>query len=412
MDAIYGIVDQGLLSLTNLGIGLFLINYTTKENYGLYGIGFVVVLFFIGVANGLITIQMTVLAPEKGAREGGIDSYCLSMLLGQYYIFVPIWIACQLLAYFFYCIGILNADGFLYEVVISISTMAVLFHEFIRRYYFLKGNPYRVLFIDIANIVFILFALYLIIMLEYEKLHILTIAIFGGGALVAGVTGLISSKLVGLLSVKEVFVSLKEAWRNGRWALGGDLITWGQSQGYVLLLSILATVESVAEANAARLFFAPVNVISASFNRVFMPRLVTLKIQQNHAAVRSMARKMLAVVIVSIGIVVLGVLIMEDFIFELALTEDYSGIGNLVIAWAVVVLFVAIRSYTLTLMQVYKKFRDITLCNSITSVLTLLLGAALIQAFGVLGSIIALAAGEILLALLLWRRFRTIKLGL
>ena len=409
IDALYGILDQGLLSLTNLGIGLFLINYSTKENYGLYGIGFAIVLFFVSVENGLIATQMTVLAPEKAEREGGIDLYCLSMLYGQYYIFIPIWIICQILAYILYYLNILNPDVFLYQIVISITVMTVLFHEFMRRYFFLKFNPRRVLMIDLVNIFFIVSALIITAKWNYEKPHILAIAIYGGGAIVAGMIGLLSSGLVGFVSKTKVLTSLKEAWRNGCWALGGVVVTWMQLQGYVLLLSILATAEAVAEANAARLFLAPVNVISAGFIRVFMPKLLHLKNQQNHAAVRNMARKILAVVITTIGIVVLGVVLMEDIIIKFAFTEDYSNISTFVIAWAVVVLFVAIRTNTSILLQVYNKFKDITLCNTVTTTITLLLGIVLIHYFSVLGSISALAVGEILLSLLLWRRFLLVK---
>lgn len=409
IDAVYGILDQGLLSLTNLGIGLFLINFTTKESYGLYGIGFAIVLFFVGVSNGVITTQMTVLAPAKEKREGGIDLYCLSMLYGQYYIFIPIWMFSQFIAYLLYYLNVVNWDIFLYQIVTSITVMTALFHEFMRRYYFLKFNTRRVLMIDLVNIFFIVLTLYMTTMWDFEKPYILAMAIFGGGAMVAGMTGLMSSRLIGYVSVAEVLASLKEAWGNGRWALGGVVVTWGQSQGYVLLLSILATAESVAEANAARLFLAPVNVISSSFIRVFMPRLVHLKNQQNHAAVRNMARKILAVVIATIGIVVLGVILMEDFIIRFAFTDDYNDIGIFVIAWAVVVLFFAISSNASILLQVYSKFKDITLCNTVTTVITLLLGIALIQSFGVLGSISALAIGEMLLAFILWIRFQSIK---
>jgi O-antigen/teichoic acid export membrane protein len=409
IDALCGIIDQGLLSLANLGIGLFLINHTTKENYGLYGIGFAIVLFFVSVQNGLITTQMTILAPEKTEREGGIDLYCLSMLYGQYFIFIPIWIFFQIVAYNLYNLDIVGSDVFLYQMVISITIMSVLFHEFMRRYFFLKFNPRRVLMIDLVNVFFIALTLYMTTRWDYEKPHILALAIFGGGAMVAGMIGLLSSGLVGFVSKTKMLESLKEAWGNGRWALGGVVVTWGQSQGYVLLLSILATAEAVAEANAARLFLAPVNVISAGFIRVFMPKLVHLKNQQNHTAVKNMARKILAVVIASIFILVLGVIILEDYIIEFAFTDDYSNIGTYVIAWAVVVLFVAIRFNTSTLLQVYSKFKDITLCNTVTTAITLLLGIVLIHYFSVLGSIAALAVGEILLSILLWRKFLLVK---
>jgi O-antigen/teichoic acid export membrane protein len=100
---------------------------------------------------------------------------------------------------------------------------------------------------------------------------------------------------------------------------------------------------------------------------------------------------------------------MEDYIIKFAFTDDYSDIGIFVIAWAVVVLFVAISSNASILLQVYSKFKDITLCSTVTTVITLLLGIALIHYFNVLGSIIALAVGEILLSILLWRRFLLVK---
>ena len=86
-DALYGIIDQGLISLSNLGIGFLLIKLTSKESYGLYGIGFAAILLCVGVANALVTTQMTVFAPEKPDKV----KYCCTMLLGQYFIFVPLW---------------------------------------------------------------------------------------------------------------------------------------------------------------------------------------------------------------------------------------------------------------------------------------------------------------------------------
>jgi hypothetical protein len=54
-DAISGIFDQGLIRLSNPSIGFLLIKLTSKENFGLYGIGFAAILLCVGVANALIT---------------------------------------------------------------------------------------------------------------------------------------------------------------------------------------------------------------------------------------------------------------------------------------------------------------------------------------------------------------------
>src|SRR5690606_26184457 len=67
----------------------------------------------------------------------------------------------------------------------------------------------------------------------------------------------------------------------GKWALGGVLVSWAQNQGYVLILALVKNSALVAEANAARLFLAPIGVVSTSISKVIMPKLVQLKINNN-----------------------------------------------------------------------------------------------------------------------------------
>ena len=86
-DVVYGFADQALLSLTNFMLGIFLVKHVTKEEYGLYVIGNAIVLFVVGLANGLITTQMTVLAPSKNESEK--DVYCANMLHAQNLILLP-----------------------------------------------------------------------------------------------------------------------------------------------------------------------------------------------------------------------------------------------------------------------------------------------------------------------------------
>ena len=76
-DAIWGISDQALQSLTNLLSGVFLIRFASKEEYGLYGLGFAVSLLCVGICNALVMTQMTVIAPTKAPELR--DTYCGSM---------------------------------------------------------------------------------------------------------------------------------------------------------------------------------------------------------------------------------------------------------------------------------------------------------------------------------------------
>lgn len=51
-----GVVDQGVISLANLLIGLLLINFVSKADYGTYVIANSVILLLVGLSNGLINV--------------------------------------------------------------------------------------------------------------------------------------------------------------------------------------------------------------------------------------------------------------------------------------------------------------------------------------------------------------------
>jgi O-antigen/teichoic acid export membrane protein len=404
-DALYGIFDQGLISLSNLGIGFLLIKLTSKENYGLYGIGFAAILLCVGVANALVTTQMTVFAPEKPDKI----KYCCTMLLGQYFIFIPLWIIFAVFSFAVFYLKIITADLFTYALVLSATVMTAIFHEFMRRYFYIDLKPYRVLQIDIVNVIVIFGSLILMVIYKLNVSHISAVIIYGAAALMAGLTGLMLSKLLQKLKLTEIINSIKEAWHHGLWALGGVIVTWLQSQSYVALLSILATTASIAEANAARLFLAPVSIISSSLAQVFIPRLAILRNAGEHDAITRLTQRILLLIMAVICLVVLITFLIKDYILGRFFPKEYANIGPLVLLWALVFVAQAICSNASILLQIYKKFKAITVCNFYTAIATALMTWFLIKLNGIDGSIQAMALGQLLLALLLWRAFHAYK---
>ncbi len=404
-DALYGIIDQGLISLSNLGIGFLLIKLTSKESYGLYGIGFAAILLCVGVANALVTTQMTVFAPEKPDKI----KYCCTMLLGQYFIFVPLWMIFAAIIFAGFYLNLITEDVLTYALVLSGTVMAAIFHEFMRRYFYIALKPYRVLQIDIIFVTVVFISLFLAVIYNLNISHITAIIIYGAAALTAGLTGLMLAKLLQKVKLAEITGNIKEAWGHGQWALGGVIVTWLQSQGYVGLLSILATTSSIAEANAARLLLAPVGVISSSLGQVFIPRLAILRNEGKKHDVIAMAQKILFVIMTVISLIVLTVYVLKDYVISTFFPKEYANIETLVFWWALVYLALAVRSNNSILLQIYKEFRIITICNFFTAILTLVLGYFFININGVYGSIQALVFGELLLALLLSRAFHAYR---
>jgi O-antigen/teichoic acid export membrane protein len=384
-----------------------LINFTSKENYGLYGLGFAAVLLSVGVANALITTQMTVIVPEKKAEDA--DGYCFSMLLGQYHIFIPLWVV--------YTLGVLALFGsepsvgsnLEYFLVLGCTILAALFHGFMRRYFYIKSTPLKVLEIDFLHLVTVLIGIVVCVGMDIERLHIAVMALYGLGALIAALAGFSRSSLPQKIRYSGVLQSVSEAWQQGRWALGGVFVTWLQSQGYVFLLAFMASTAAVAEANAAKLFIAPVGVISGGLAHVYMPKLAFLRTEGKRDDILVQARKILGVVLFSIVLLAVGILAIKDVVLEFVYSGKYDGIAPYIFAWIVVFSIQAFRSNNSMLLQVYRNFDSITKYNTLTAVVSLSLCVLMIQAWGVIGSIYSIAIGECLLAYFLWRKFSAVK---
>ena len=106
-------------------------------------------------------------------------------------------------------------------------------------------------------------------------------------------------------------------------------------------------------------------------------------------------------------IIVLAIYMSKDFIIANFYPKEYGEIGSLVFLWAFYYLALAVRGNATILLQIYKKFKIITLFNLLTAIFTIILGYIFIVVNGVLGSIQSLVLGELVLALLLWRAFNS-----
>jgi O-antigen/teichoic acid export membrane protein len=204
-------------------------------------------------------------------------------------------------------------------------------------------------------------------------------------------------------------VALAEAWQYGRWSLGGVSITWIQSQSYAYFLAVLSGTSSVAEANAARLLFAPASIIATSMMNVFMPRMVRLKTAGNLSAAVKLGRKALLFLLAVTAFYAGAVLICSDWLITTVFTKQYSTINVYIVTWMIVILLQAVRANSSALLQIVREFKAIMLANAASALVVIATTSYLINTYGAVGSIAALAIGEAVLAALLWRIFHRVR---
>lgn len=142
------VADQALLSAVNFAIGMYFVHFSTKDEYGLYAISYGIITLMISFAGALIMTPMTVSYADKPKEQR--ESYCASMLMGQYGIFLPAIGLVLLIITFLYRASVLQLDTTRLATVIGIAAAGGMLWEFSRRYYYLRLKPATVLRWDIC----------------------------------------------------------------------------------------------------------------------------------------------------------------------------------------------------------------------------------------------------------------------
>ena len=405
MGTLWGIGDQALQSITNLLTGLFLIHFASKEEYGLYGVGFSLALLAVGIANALVMTQMTVIAPSK-PREVR-TAYCGSMFFA---LLVGLGIAVSFVAgMFFFAAEYVPTQYRTLAIVLCLSFPGIVLIEYVRRYLYLMFAPKHAFMMGLVFSIIYLGTLALFYLAGLKQLHLL---VLGANGVIAFVIAVLLVTYYIRFPLRQSFRlmvgSIRESRCQGGWALGGVLVTSLQSQGYVYLLASFQGAVAVAEANAARLILAPIGLISTSLGRVFMPRMAYFRANQKDDRVIDLAMKVLFFLLLCIAAYMTLVFLYKDWLISFFFSE-YDSVGWLLFVWAVCITCGAVRFVPGQLLQVYRQFRAITVLNAFTAVLVIALSAMAAAYNGISGVILSLALGELLLAVLLWREFQRVR---
>ena len=406
-NLLLSVLDQGVVSATNFGVALLLVYLAPKESYGLYALGFGLITLVTSIGHALVVTPMTVNAPRL--EVGAQDAYCKSLLASEALAAFLIAGLVGTVVGVAMLTGLVELDDGLFWTAIAFAGAGVLLHEFFRRFFFLKGNARNVLIMDFALGLGFLSALAVGGVSGLERMHTWAIVFYGTSAGLIALFVARTGALPAFAGWSQSRRNLLEAWTDGRWALAGVTVTWVQSQAYAYVLAVMLGTASLAEANAARLLFAPVAMLGTGLMNAVMPESVKRKARGDGPGAERVARRMLAVLLLLTGLYTVAVAGGQRALVGWVLPEDYAGVGPYVLTWAAVVLLQAVRANSSMLLQVFRQFRAITVANAWTALLVVVLTPGLIHFYGVGGGISALGVGELALGLLLWRAFSHVR---
>lgn len=398
------VLNQVVSSGANFLLGIYLVHTIAPAAFGLYGIGFAIIIFYAGIGKALFLTQMAVNAADRPVVER--DAYTARVL-------VSVTVFCMVT---FAVIAILVAalsgwSSWVAEYAafcVAVAAASCAFHlkDYFVSQAFVVQRESRALAVNVAVAVVLAGLLWL--RHRYADTAALTaagaLAIYAGsnfgGALFGGV--LMRPPLQALRGA-DMRGEVREGWLNGRW----DLITHGiytlRTQAHTMVAAVLVGPQGVGFLNAARLLITPVALLIMAAGQIMLPRLAEMRQRGRRVLLGGGALTTLGLLAISAPYAT-AVAVYAEPVAELVLGPQYEGVYPLVIAWCLFLVVSTASEGGSLLVRAAKMFKWLTWINAISALAVLAVMPVLTWGFGLQGTLYGLILAELILAVAIWRR--------
>lgn len=404
------ILNQIISSGTNLVLGIYLARVLTHSEFGLYGIGFAIVLLYSSIGNALFLTQMVIHVPDK-APEDRMPYAARMFILLVFFSLLTIFVVVLILFLDSIWSQLLNKYT---NFCIAATALSIpyLIKDFLVRHSYTLHKEVWALVINIF-IAVTLFALLFLQQQLPEKIDSVSVQwIYAVSNMTGVVIGLTLSRLpIFSLRLREITYDAREAWVGGGWALGGSLVFWLQSQAYVYITAYFLGSAGVGHANAARLLITPVLFVITAITQMAMPRLAELRTTNPRKILKMSSMVTLALVVFSIVYSIFLLAFLDKITPILLASHQYDQIAPLAAAWCLVLILQTSRNGTIIVLQVIKNFRDLTLVNTFSAIISIVATIILIQQVGAEGAILGIALAELVFCICIFFVVRKYKLN-
>lgn len=389
-------IDQGLLSVINLGVQVLLINTVLKSEFGYYSVALSIIMYLMSFQNAVVNTPLTVSIASKSKEVK--NKYISSVFSGQLIVLGLMAILGILLSIIFFLLGLSEGES-LIIACISVGGFGILNREFLRGYFFAEEEPVKVLKLDIyyGLIYFGLIGLTYF----FFNINVPLILLFMG--LASGFDSLILNKRFKFDFNKEhIKESYSENWTMGKWSLLSVTLTHLQSYSYLYVIGALLGSKAMADVSASRLLLMPLALITVGWGNVVRPYGAKLREKnQLKKFFKNLALAGLAFPVVVLLITVI-LYFSDDWLLKNVFTKDYESVFDYLFYWAILSSAMFLRLNANYGLQVIKKFKSIAKVNAFAAFFVIILTVILTYEYQIEGALIASLIGQIFFIIVLW----------
>lgn len=390
--------SQGISSATNFAFTIFLVRWLEKEEFGLYGLGFAALLTLAGMLASVITLQFTVNRADVAVSERPLFTlhYLIAMTLAGCGV---ILLSASLADLGEYAFG-LDPGTSRIIVPVGIATSIFSLRDLTTRVAHSQRDESLVLKASaitagaIATMVGVLMSGAVPPSSE-TALYAYTI-----GQLAAAFFVVAKLRLpwrgLNLGRLKVVFA---QSWTAGRWSLLGSIATNIRTQAHNFVVAPLLGMSALADINAARVLVTPAILLIPPVSQIVLPRLSELRGESSSEFVSLLKTFTVLLSFIACGYsaLILGFL---PIILPSVLGSAYSGSETIVLAWCVFTIILATRVGAVLAAEALKQFIPLLLIGVLGAALGIMLTYGSSLYLGKAGAVYAIAAGELIIAIL------------
>lgn len=387
------LISQACLSLTNLFIGLLLIKQTSAREYGLFVLGFSIMLFVFSIQDSLVSIPVTIRASGfQGLAKSRFLEWNRRLLHSTFLIIALLGICIPLL---FPNIAKQYSN---FIIVVTLSAWGWGAWEFQRTITFAKGSLIDLIRIDgIYLIGIIITTLILWVSGHLNALNMITIM----GIMAISSAYLFTGTRSALeLKLNRIFRAIRYWWAMGCWSFIANQITCIQSQAYIYLISSLIDLDTLASVSASRLLFAPLATIMNVWTKITMPKIAYhYMISNSHATMRVLywsSAGLLALTLLWAGIVFSFQGILLPIIFQ----NKYSNISTFLNCWTFSFCMSCLSTVWLTGLRSKGEFKTVSRIGFAGSIITVLGTFLSIKLIGAPGAILTYGISDLIMTII------------
>jgi|GEM_PF-864456 len=392
--------SQAISSLSNFCITLYLMRVMEKEQFGLYGLGFGIVLMLAGIITASISVQFVVNLPDQphGQRACYAMHHAAAIaLVGAVLTGIAAMLSVVLSNWH------LPGGTIAKQLVLPVASAAAIYglRDLLMRFAFSERDEMLVLRSNVAVGLVVLCTLFAAVQIGIELNAGIALCLYSAGQLAGCLVGLSRQGMPWReFRLRQMQHAFSHSWQGGRWSVLTSLIYSMRTQVHNFVVPPLLGIAALAEINAARLLVTPAVMAIPPFTQVLMPRLA----EQRSRGVSTLVRTArMAIIGLSVVALLYSTMLMLSlsWLLPLVLGEPYRHVGGLVLAWCVVTVFLALRNGLSITLQVLRAFRGLMFANLVAAILAVVVAIFLVEPLGANGVVSALGLAELLLCLVL-----------